>query len=632
MRTPRLFSHLLSLLLAFGTLAAHAQADALFVPRNLQKTYEKGTRSKDGKPGPKYWQNRANYQMQVRIEPATHHLYGTSKVVYTNNSPDSLKSIRIKLQHDLYKKNGQRANDMAIEDIDEGVNLKSVKINGKAINLSDHRRFNTFLDLNMERQPLAKGQSVTFDFEWDYRLPADEGAPRECVCDSTTFFVAYWYPQVAVYDDIRGWADAPYNGQYEFYNDFSDYDVTVTMPHGYQVWATGEWQNAEEILSNPIYQRWKEAHTSEKVIAVFTENELKTKELYKQRGKAKGFRFTATNVPDFAFGASDHFNWDATSIGVDRQTGRRVFVSAAYDTKSKDYPRVAKIAAEGIGLMSTWLPGYPFPYPSMTVFNGNDGMEYPMMCNDASVREDFVTSLTVHEISHTYFPFMMGTNEQEYAWMDEGWASFFDYNLADSMSLGKEGNVRGYANVAGTEMDAPPMVKSSNLRGRTYGIAAYQRPQAAYITMLDMLGYKTFHDCMVGYMDRWSGKHPMPYDFFNSWNDLSGQDLNWFWEPWFFEFGYPDVAVKSVESNDIGGQNVDVLIVEKAGALPIAVHVDIVYTDGTKQTVHQPANVWKAGNSELRVFGTPNKKFASITLSNNREVPDAVKTNNTWTR
>jgi Peptidase family M1 domain len=630
MNLQRLLATCILLVLTMSIVSA--QNKPLFVPRNIQKTYDNGTRQRNGKPGPKYWQNHAKYDMQVRIDPATHHLYGTSTVTYFNQSPDSLKTIRIKLQHDLYKRNGQRANDMAAGDIDEGVNLKSVTMNGTAVNLAEQRRFGTFLDIKTGAQPLAPGRSVNFTFEWDYRLPKDEGAPRECVCDSTTFFVAYWYPQVAVYDDIRGWADMPYNGTQEFYHDFADYDVTVTMPHGYQVWATGEWQNAEEVLSNTVFQRWKNAHEGSEVVKIFTEDELKTKELYKQRGKVKAFRFKASNVPDFAFAASDHFNWDATSVEVERGTGRRVFVSAAYDTKSKDYPRVAQIAADGIKLMSTWQPGYPFPYPTMTVFNGNDGMEYPMMCNDASVREDFVTSLTVHEISHTYFPFMMGTNEQEYAWMDEGWAAFFDYMLADSMSNGKEGNVRGYANAAGFDVDVPPMVKNSNLRGRSYGIAAYQRPQAAYLILHDMLGEATFRKCMVEYMDRWKGKHPMPYDFFNTWSEVSGQDLDWFWQPWFFEIGLPDVAIGRVESVDNAGTVVDMVTVEMPGQLPIPIHLDIEYTDGTLQNVHHPANIWRSGNSEVRVFGQPGKKFKSLTLSNLREVPDAVKANNTWTR
>ncbi len=279
-----------------------------------------------------------------------------------------------------------------------------------------------------------------------------------------------------MYDDLHGWASAPYNGLQEFYHDFSNYDVSITLPKGYQAWATGEWQNAAEILQPQYLERWQEAHTNQEVISIFSEAELRSGRVFKNL-KKNVFHFKATDVPDFAFAASDHYNWDATSVVVDNKTNRRTLVSAAYDSQSRDFKRVARIAADGIRLMSTWLPGYPFPYPSLTVFNGNDGMEYPMMINDASVSEDYVTSLTVHEASHTYFPFMMGINEQYYAWMDEGWASFFDHFVADSLE-NKKSRLGSWG--FGNDWEVPPMVPSRALDGRSYGFAAYTRPQLAY--------------------------------------------------------------------------------------------------------------------------------------------------------
>jgi Peptidase family M1 domain len=610
-------------LLFFALTISKAQSD-LFVPRNIQKAIDKGSRSSNGAPGPKYWQNSAQYTLNVRIEPKKHHLYGSGTITYTNSSPDTLKSVRLKLAHDLYKQNGQRMNDLPADDIDEGVNLTQLLVNGAKVPADQQQRRNTFLDIRLAGQPLVPGGVVTLSVEWDYRLPTDEAAPRECVCDPTTFFVAYWYPQVAVYDDLRGWADLPYTGQQEFYNDFSDYDVTVTMPNGFQVWATGEWQNADQILSPEYLTRYKSAQKGDVVVNIFNESEARSKAPYQNR-KIQNFRFTAQDVPDFAFASSDHYNWDARSVVVDAVTGRRTFVSAAYDSKSKDYPRVAEIAAKGIHLMSTWLPGYPFPYPSMTVFNGNDGMEYPMMCNDASVGENFVTSLTVHEVSHTYFPFMMGVNEQEYAWMDEGWAAFFDYNLADSLSGGKEGGVRGYGGVAGSEWDVPLMVRTSNLRGRTYGVSSYQRPQAAYLTLLDLLGYEKFHDCMTTYIDRWKGKHPMPLDFFNTWNAAAETNLDWFWKPWFYEFGYPDLAIKAIENQkDI---NTDVVIVQRKGSIPVPVHLVIEYADGEKQTIHYKADIWRRGNPEVRVMGINGRAIKSAVLGS-KTIPDANPADN----
>ncbi len=618
----------LTALIALSTLTAQT---TLFVPRNYLKSYERGTRSWDGKPGPNYWQNRASYTIAASIEPKSHRLSGEETITYTNNSPDTLKTIRFKLQQDRYRKGVQRAFDVNPSDVsDEGTRIESLSVNGKAVDPKDQNRFSTFLDISIKDMPLLPKTSATFRVRWSYTLPAAKGSARDCVCDSTTFFVAYWYPQIAVYDDLNGWASHPYTGQQEFYNDFADYNVNITMPAGFQVWATGEWQNAKGILNPEYFSRWEKAHTSTEVISIFSEKELKANGVYRgvqlpESSKLSGssaqttFQFKASDVPDFAFASSDHNNWDATSLIVDEKTKRRVFIGAVYNSASSDYPQVAKIASDGIHAMSTWLPGHPFPYPCMTVFNGDDGMEYPMMCNDASTAPNSPMSLTVHEISHTYFPFMMGINEQDYAWMDEGWAAFFDYLISDSLSNHTHGNVRDYSSIAGTENDVPPMVKSRNL-STAYRNASYQRPSQAYFTLLDLLGYEKFHACMTEYMNRWKGKHPAPFDFFQTWNDASGQNLDWFWKPWFFDWGYPDLGIQGVIKDEAA--HCQVIVVERKGNIPVPIHLVVEYSDGTKETFHQTAAVWRDGKQNVRVLCGTGKVVKSAMLGKTT-IPDA---------
>lgn len=596
----------------------------LFFPRNLQKPYNNGTRGWDGKPGANYWQNRANYVIKASLEPGTRRLSGEETVVYFNNSPDSLDRIRLKLQHDRYRKGGQRFGDVTASDVsDEGVSIEALRYNGLSVDAKNQRRFSTFLDISLKNSPLAPKSSATITVRWSYTLPAGEDAARECVCDSTTFFVPYWYPQIAVYDDLNGWASHPYTGLQEFYHEFGDYDVTLSMPPGFQVWATGEWQNAPDILEKTFLDRWNTARTASGVISVFSEKDLKSGGVYKKSDR-NVFKFKASDVPDFAFAASDHYNWDATSVVVDDKTGRRTFVSAAYHTNSTDYTQVARIAADGIRLMSTYLPGYPFPYPSMSVFNGNDGMEYPMMCNDASTAPNSPMTLTVHEVSHTYFPFMMGINEQDYAWMDEGWAAFFDYTLSDSLSAHQLGRMRGYGAIAGTENDVPPMVRSRNL-GTAYRNASYQRPQSAYMALLDLLGYDTFHRCMTAYMDRWKGKHPAPFDFFNTWNDVSGQNLDWFWRPWFFDWGYPDLGIQGVATDEAANRQVITII--RNGNIPIPIHLEVEYTDGSREVFHQTAATWKDGKQLARISCTTGKQVKSAVLGL-KTIPDSEPKDN----
>ncbi len=621
----RLFLTSLTLLTSLPYLAGQT---TLFVPRNYYKPYELGTRSWDGKPGPNYWQNRVYYNIAASLDPKSRLLSGEETITYTNNSPDTLKSVRFKLQHDRYRKGVQRAFDVAASDVsDEGTHIESLTFNGKAVAAKDQNRSATFLDVSIKDTPLLPKTSATFSVRWSYTMPAAKGSARECVCDSTTFFVPYWYPQIAVYDDLNGWASHPYTGLQEFYHEFADYDVTIKMPAGFQVWATGEWQNAKDVLTADYFTRWEKAHTSAEVISIFSEKELKSSEVFKTSELSPiAFQFKASDVPDFAFAASDHYNWDATSEVVDDKTGRRTFVSAAYNSASSDYPQVAKIAADGIRLMSTWLPGYPFPYPVMTVFNGDDGMEYPMMCNDVSTAPSSPMTLTIHEVSHTYFPFMMGINEQDHAWMDEGWAAFFDYLLSDSLSNHTEGRVRDYSAIAGTENDVPPMVKSRNL-STAYRNASYQRPSQAYFTLLDLLGYEKFQHCMTEYMNRWKGKHPAPFDFFQTWNDASGQNLDWFWKPWFFDWGYPDLGIQGVVRDEAA--NCQVILVERKGNIPVPIQLEVVYADGSKENFHQTAAVWRDGKKNTRIACAEGKKVKSAALGGTT-IPDVDRKDNKW--
>jgi hypothetical protein len=610
-------------LLMLVWVSANGQSN-LYLPRDLRAAYEKGTRSLDGNPGRTYWQNRASYTINASFDPGKHRLEGEETVQYVNNSPDTVRILRIKLDHDLYKKGGPREETVDPADVDDGTKIEQISINGKNLNVQDQRRYATFMDIRLNNGWLLPRESVSLHVKWSYTMPAAKNATRECVCDASSFFVAYWYPQIGVYDDLHGWVTTPYNGLTEFYNDFSNYYVTLTFPKGYMVWATGEWQNALEMLETPVFDKWNNAHTSAEVVSIFTEADLKNGGIFK-KARQHVFRYKATDVPDFAFAASDHYNWDASSVVVDRRTGRRTFVSAAYNSSSKDFYKVARIAANGIKLMSNWLPGYPFPYPCETVFNGNDGMEYPMMVNDATEGSGDPTNLTVHEVSHTYFPFMMGINEQHYAWMDEGWASFFDFKLTDSLNNGGGGDVRGYSFTAGNESDVPPMVLSNYLNGTAYYTGSYARPQSAYLALLDLLGYDTFHKCMTEYMNRWKGKHPTPYDFFTTWNNVSGQNLDWFWKPWFYDWGYPDLAISGVGKTELSGNQE--VVIEKKGSIPVPVHLEVEYSDGTKSVFHQNASVWQDGKSKIRIPVAPGKTIKNAVLGD-RTIPDVNRKDN----
>ncbi len=616
------FGKTLLLLWLLG-LNTDAKAQELFMPRNIQKAYQKQTRSWDGRPGPKYWQNRAEYQIEASVELPTREISGQATIRYFNQSPDTLRLIRLKLAHDLYRKNAPRAFELNPKAITEGgVEVSELRLNGSSVEKSLWRRNATFLDVPLA-EPLLPGASVGLEVSWRFQMPPAAGAPREGVYDSTTWFVPYWYPQVAVYDDLRGWADMPYTGLQEMYNDFADYRVRITVPASVMVWATGTWQNPQEILQEEFLSRYTRAQKADSVIAIFSKDDYTAGAVFFKATDTHTFEYQAKEVPDFAFAFSSYYLWDAVSTVVDSAAGRRAFVSAAYKAQSLDFKRVCRAAADALALMSRWLPGYPYPYPAMTVFNGSGGMEFPMMCNNGSTHPSSPVGLTVHETAHTYFPFMMGINEQDYAWMDEGWAAFLDVLVTDSLEGKPTGRLRNYPDFAGTDADMPPMVPSRYLGNPAYRVASYNRAQAAYFALYQMLGYERFHRCMTTYIERWKGKHPQPFDFFFTWNEAAGENLNWFWKPWFFDWGYPDLAV--------AGTNNKGVVIENIGSMPQTVSGVILYDDGSEQIFWYSAAVWNDGR---RTFVIPTKKrlrVRQVSLGH-PQVSDADPTNNIWPR
>jgi len=461
--------------------------------------------------------------------------------------------------------------------------------------------------------------------EWSFYIPF-ESRMRMGQYDSTSFYVGYWYPQIAVYDDVDGWDKNNYGGTTEFYNDFNNYNVEITVPEGFLVWAAGLNNNIDELLKPEIYERWQKTRTSDEVIR------LVTKEDYAEGSPTieddfNTWSFTAENITDFTFGTSDHYLWDMCSLIVDSLTGRRTVVDAAYKKESKDFYDVAQIAKESIGFLSTTMPAVPYPYPKLTVFNGSGGMEAPMMVNDGSAGSIAGTvGVTSHEIAHTYFPFYMGINERKYAWMDEGWATMlpmeFQKERGGSDPLPR--SVKGFSYSAGKEIELPMMIPSTLMHGRTYRTASYTRPGLAYYFLYDMLGKEKFLKALHLYMERWHGKHPLPYDFFYSFSEGAGENLDWYWIPWFFERGYPDLKVKDVKENRGSFK----IIVDKEGSIPVPAALTVTFFDDSEEEIYRTADVWR-DNSEIEIELNSKKRIKRVKIDKDK-TPDVNGSNDEW--
>ena len=603
-----------------------AQKDQLYMPLSYRQSYESGVRGYDGNPGPNYWINRADYDIKADFDPATGVVNGSEKVVYYNESPDSINQLVIKLLQDLYKIGNAHDNPIDPANLHQGIKIFSVKIDNQKLDLNNRRLIrrsgtNMLISLKKALQP---GATLELEIDWELQMSRPGiGNRRTGGFDSTSWFVGYWYPQIAVYDDIDGWDQYDYTGAQETYNDFNNYKVSITVPATHMVWATGIFQNVEEVLEKDIVDRYRQAQTSDQVIQVITPEDLQE---IQNKKKSHTFQFTADNVMDFAFATSDHFLWDVVSTEIG---GRRVTAEAVYPPSAKDFPQVAGYAKETLEIFSSVFPGNNYPYPKHVTVNAmhGGGMEFPMMANNGSTsRTSSTISLTAHEIAHTYFPFYTGINERKYAWMDEGWAEYLADVVMKQKGMNESFSTRwAYRLFGGSEFDLPLFTPSVFIEGsQAVGFNFYFKPHLAYKALEQVLGKEVFDASIHGYIERWAGKHPTPYDFFFSVNDLSGEDLTWFWRSWFFEFGFADLAIGDVST---ANSQLEVEIVNQGG-LAIPVRLKVERQDSEAEFIERPIEVWAGGDSITIQIQNP-EDIVKLELMDSF-IPDLKQTNNSF--
>jgi hypothetical protein len=305
--------------------AASLSAQDLYIPRDMQKAYGKETRSKDGKPGKNYWQNAAIYNISITALPPDRIIKGTETITYFNNSSDTLRTPSIRLFMNIHKPGAPRDQGAGPDYLTSGVKINAVKINGASYPWKDNPNFFTVQPLRLPK-PMLPHDTLKLEFDWQYEISVESG--REGMIDSTSWFLAYFYPRVAVFDDYAGWDRMEFTDGKEFYSDFNDYTVTVTVPKNYIVWGTGTLQQPEKILQPEYLKKFRESFTTDQVIRIVTKEDLAKKQVTAQNA-TNAWTFTAKQVPDMTFGISDHYNWDASSVVVDNITGKRASAQSA---------------------------------------------------------------------------------------------------------------------------------------------------------------------------------------------------------------------------------------------------------------------------------------------------------------
>jgi Peptidase family M1 domain len=614
------------IILLLLTLHLYGQSN-LYMPKEFKKAYKNKMRSYDGNPGESYWQNSSSYTIVAEIEPGSWKIKGTAKIVYSNNSPDNLRTIVIKTYPNHYKKGAARANTVPLKTLTDGMILTDFAIDKVPFPLEEGpnvKIYSSYIEVSLAN-PVPPGSSITLDVNWTTEMPSIY-VNRIGAYDSNSAFVGYWYPQIGRYDDIDGWDKLEYLGSQEFSNDFADFNVKIKVPEGYNVWATGTLQNPDEVLTATELKLYTEAKTSHTMVTISsgTTSPIKSKEI-------ETWHYTASNVKDFAFGMSNTFKWISNAVTIN---GKEVLSTVVYDIKDNEAAeRLLEAQEKSLVYLSTIYPGIPYPYPSFTTFIGVpefDGMEFPMLANNGmSDKESDNTGVTFHELAHTYLPFFVGINEVKYSWMEEGWVTFFTIKFIQSYYKGgKDENavldnyLNSYNKSAGVMWDIPLITPSFLLTYRpSVGQLSYIKPAFLYLTLENMLGEATFQKCLKTYINRWAGKHPTPYDFMFTFNEISKQNLDWFWNAWVFQPGYGDLALTGFD------KNTSKVNIKNIGGLLVPIILKLTYKDGKEQLIKRTAEVWSQGDSSVAIEIDTIKNLQSIQL-NTTQYPDSDKTNN----
>lgn len=594
------------------------------------------TRSASGQPGHAYWQNSADYHLNVSLNESKKEITGTAEIKYTNNSPDKLSFLWLQLDQNLFAKDSRgnavvplsgSRNGAHGETFDGGYTIKSVKLDGKEVK---YTITDTRMQIDLPGELKARGGVAKISIEYSFVSP-EYGSDRMGVQDTKNgkiFTIAQWYPRMCVYDDVMGWNTLPYIGASEFYLEYGDITANITVPANHYVVASGELLNENEVYSKEEISRWNQARNSDKTVMIRPETEIGKN---KPSG-TKTWKFKITQARDFAWASSAGFILDAARINL--PNGKKSLAISAYPVESageKAWGRSTEYTKAAIEHYSNKWYGYT--YPAATNVAGNEGgMEYPgiVFCHMDSKGED-LWGVTDHEFGHNWFPMIVGSNERLFAWMDEGFNTFINEISTEAFNKGEYYRNKRLGQAGNFFMNdnlEPVMVGPDNMKERSIAALAYYKPGAGLSILREsILGPEKFDKAFRTYIDRWAFKHPTPWDFFHTMENVSGEELTWFWRGWFFNKWKIDQAVKSAKYIDGDFKKGALITVENIGQLPMPTTVQLKFADGTVKNVKIPIEVWKR-NTEWTFKVDSDKAIKEVKVDPDSQIPDTNLNNN----
>ena len=540
-------------------------------------------RTGSGMPGPKYWQQQADYVINAELNDENQSITGSETITYFNNSPDVLKYLWLQVDQNIYEKGNmtskttttavrdssstkKMANDLGLNEFDGGFKIKSVKDAG-----GNTLKF--FVNYTMMRidllQPLPAGQKVTFSVDWyfnihdrmrgDSRNDSRSGMEYFPEDGNYSYIIAQWFPRMCVYDDVVGWQNKQFLGQGEFTLTFGNYEVNLTVPSDHIVAGTGMVQNIKDVLTPAQFERFEKAKTTfDKPVIIATQAEAIEREKTKSKEK-RTWKFKAENVRDFAFATSRKFIWDAQAVKI----GDKTPLAMSYYPKEGNplWEREStKAVKAAITTYSKYTIDYPYPHAT-SVHHASLGMEYPMICfNGRRPNKDGTYSdptkwglvgVVIHEVGHNFFPMIINSDERQMTWMDEGVNTFVQYRtqVENYPDMPQQ---RGPADKIVPYMKGDPSVKRPLMVNSEQVIQFGPEQYAKCATGLNMLretimGPELFDKAFKEYAQRWAFHHPKPADFFRTLEDASAVDLDWFWRGWFYSTDVCDQSIDKVK-------------------------------------------------------------------------------------
>lgn len=609
------------------------------------------TRSVSGQPGAKYWQNRADYQLTAKLNEQTNEIIGTETLVYTNNSPDKLSFLWMNLDQNLFKSDsrgnaiipvsGSRNGAMG-EVFDGGHHIKSIKVVavvGRKV-IEKEVKFqiiDTRMQVFLPQELNPKGGTVKIKIEFSYVSPK-YGSDRTGVLETENgkiFTIAQWYPRMCVYDDIKGWNTLPYLGAGEFYLEYGDFEVSITAPANHIVVCSGELQNPSEVYTVEQQKRWIKAKMSDETVVIRSATEI-TDAASRPLGKSTlTWKFKIKNARDVSWASSSAFMIDAAKINL--PSGKKSLAISAYPIESNGDDAWGRSTEYTKASIENYSKRW-FEYPYETAINvaGNEGgMEYPgiVFCSWQSKGAD-LWGVTDHEFGHIWFPMIVGSNERLFAWMDEGFNTFINSLSANDFNRGEYKEPVIDMHLMSESFTSPhiePILTAPDgLKEAHLGMLAYDKPSKGLVMLREqVLGETRFDYAFKTYVARWAFKHPTPDDFFRTMENVSGEDLNWFWRSWFFNNWRLDQAVTKVKYIKNNPKLGAIITIENIEQMPMPVSLEIKDKNGVLSRVKLPVEIWQRNNQWSFKHPTTDE-IETIMIDPLHALPDVNTANNIW--